>query len=485
MAAPNAGCTTSTVAGVPTLSPNCTNVEIGRRNIEGGGRTSDYEHQNYRAVMGTKGDFLDAWSYDAYGQFYYTTFFNSNDKYQSFTAIDNALQVVGTKANPVCVSGPPCVPYNMWSDGGVTQQQIQYLYLNGTGQGTSTLRTLHGEVTGKLGKYGITSPLAQDGVGVNIGFEHRNDHEFFQPDSAEQSGVLSGFGSAAVPIDNSITVGEEFAELRAPLVQDKPFAKELLFDTGFRHSDYKYAGSPSTITNTYKFEVQYAPIADIRFRASYDKAIRAPSVARTVHPAARRPDSVGRRPLRPADHILAQAVREHGRDGQAQYNSGSIPQGTAGQLSQLTGGNTQLKPEQAETYTFGVNFAPSADTASHRQHRLLPHSADEYGRCAAGRRHSVQLRQHRQPALLQPNRARSDRQPERQQHRIGRLLRADQCQSRRRLGQRHRSAAELQPRAAAGLRFDWHGKWMARTCSTPRRRRTWGRTPTTARGSSV
>jgi iron complex outermembrane receptor protein len=28
-------------------------------------------------------------------------------------------------------------------------------------------------------------------------------------------------------------------------------------------------------------------------------------------------------------------------------------------LSQLTGGNTALQPEQAETYTFGVNFAPS------------------------------------------------------------------------------------------------------------------------------
>ena len=123
---------------------------------------------------------------------------------------------------------------------------------------------------------------------MNIGFEHRNDHEFFQPDSAEQSGLLSGFGSAAVPIDNSISVGEEFAEFRAPLVQDKPFAKELLFDTGFRHSDYSYAAAPSTITNTYKFEVQYSPIEDYRLRVSYDKAIRAPSVVELYNPQHRR-----------------------------------------------------------------------------------------------------------------------------------------------------------------------------------------------------
>jgi iron complex outermembrane recepter protein len=356
-AAPDVGCTFTQTAGGPVLSPNCVNVRIGRRNIEGGGRISDYEHMNYRPVFGIKGDFADAWSYDLYGQYYYTTFFNSNQKYQSFQAIDNALQVTGTKAAPTCVSGPPCVPYNIFSDGGVTQQQLNYLYLTGTGQGSSTLRTLHAEVTGKLGKYGITSPLATDGVGIDIGFEHRNDHESFQPDSAEQSGLLSGFGSAAVPIDNSISVGEEFAELRAPLVQDKPFAKELLFDTGFRHSDYSYAAAPSTITNTYKFEVQYAPIEDYRLRVSYDKAIRAPSVVELYNPQLVGGIQFGNDPCAPP---ITYSLIQCERTGvtAAQYNSGSVPQGAAGQLSQLAGGNPDLKPEQAETYTVGLNFAP-------------------------------------------------------------------------------------------------------------------------------
>ncbi len=367
IAAPSAGCTISAGA----LSANCSNVEIGRRNIEGGGRFSDFEHQNYRAVFGSKGDFAEAWSYDLYGQYYYTTFFNSNQKYLNFANIDNALQVSGTKAAPVCVSGSPCVPYNVWSDGGVTQQQLNYLYLSGSGQGTSTLRTLHAEVTGHLGKYGITSPLATDGLGINVGYEHRNDHEFFQPDSAEQSGLLSGFGSAAVPIDNSSSVGEEFAELRAPLVQDKPFAKEVLFDTGFRHSDYSYAGAPSTITNTYKFEVQYAPIADYRLRASYDKAIRAPSVIELYNPQLVGLIQFGNDPCAPtlsstgavvpAQFTLSQCQRQG--VSAAQYGNGgttnTIPQGAAGQLSQLTGGNPLLKPEQGETYTIGVNFAPA------------------------------------------------------------------------------------------------------------------------------
>jgi iron complex outermembrane receptor protein len=344
-------------------SPNCADVRIGRRNIEGGGRFADFEHQNYRTVFGSKGSFADdAWSYDIYGQYYYTTFFNSNQKFLNFQSIDNALQVTGTAANPTCISGGACVPYNIWSDGGVTPAQLRYLYLAGTSQGTSTLRTLHAEVTGQLGKYGITSPLANDGIGVNVGFEHRNDHEFFQPDSAEQSGLLSGFGSASVPIDNSLSVKEGFAEIRAPLMQDKPVVKELLFDTGYRYSSY----STDVKTHTYKFELQYAPIADYRFRASYDKAIRAPSIVELYNPQLVALIQYGNDPCAPvgttpAVYSLAQCERTGVTA--AQYGNGGstniVPQGTAGQLSQLTGGNPALKPEQAETYTFGVNFAPS------------------------------------------------------------------------------------------------------------------------------
>ena len=89
---PQAGCT---LASPGVLSANCADVDIGRRNIEGGGRISDYEHENYRAVLGSKGDLLDngGLTYDVYGQFFYTTFTNNNEKYFNFQSIDNALQV--------------------------------------------------------------------------------------------------------------------------------------------------------------------------------------------------------------------------------------------------------------------------------------------------------------------------------------------------------------------------------------------------------
>ena len=350
-------CTPAQIAA-DTANPGSATVRmrIGRRNIEGGDRFVDFQHTNYRAVFGAKGNFAEAWSYDVYGQYFYTKFTDSNQKYLSYEGIGNALLVTGTAANPTCINtnARGCVPYNIFSDGGVTQAALNYLYQLGTAQGSSTLRTLHADVTGKLGNYGITSPLATEGVGVNIGFEHRNDHEFLQPDSAEESGLLAGFGSAVAPIDNSISVKEEFIELRAPLVQDKPGAKELLFDTGYRRSDYTTAG----VTNTYKFEVQYAPVADYRFRASYDRAVRAPSVAELFTPPIVGQAVIGNDPCAPPITFSLLQCERTGVTA-AQYNSGSIPQGTATQLSQETSGNVALKPEQADTYTIGVNFAPS------------------------------------------------------------------------------------------------------------------------------
>jgi iron complex outermembrane recepter protein len=366
---PTSPCTLAT----PSSFTNCSDVLIGRRNVEGVGRESDYEHENYRAVLGTKGDILEngALSYDLYGQYFYTTFSNNNLNYFNFLGIDNALQVYSNNGTPTCVSGPPCVPWNIFKDGGVSQAALNYLYVDGTGIGTSTLRTEHGELTSQLGTWGITSPLAHDGIAVDAGFEHRNDNEFFQPDNAELTGILSGFGSAATPIDESLSVTEGFTEIRAPLIQNMPFAKELLFDTGYRYSDYTSSSGTTNIgfqAHTYKFEVQYAPIEDVRLRVSYDKAIRAPSIIELYNPQLVGLIQSGNDPCAPpvtfsqeqcANLGVSAAQYAASKAGHAVNGVNPIPQCIAGQCSQLTGGNTALKPEEGETYTIGINFSPS------------------------------------------------------------------------------------------------------------------------------
>jgi len=352
-------------------TPVTANVAIGRRNVEGGGRSSDYEHSNYRAVLGGQGDINAAWSYDAYAQYYYTTFFTTNDQYMNFTAIDQALLVRrDANGNPVCISGGRCVPWNIFSDGGVTQEQLDFLYLAGTGYGTTTLRTVHGEVSGQLGEYGIKLPTAEEGMAVNVGYEHRNEHVEFTPDAGLASGQLSGFGSAAVGIDNSVSVDEAFVEVRVPLVQERPGIKDLIFDTAYRFSDYSSTGQ----VDTYKFETQYAPVDSLRLRASYQRAVRSPTVVELYNGSLVGLIQLGDDPCSSPDNVtpatasLEQCLNTVPADEQAafiqRYGNGSttnnIPKAVLGQLSQLTGGNAELENETATSYTVGFNITPQA-----------------------------------------------------------------------------------------------------------------------------
>lgn len=343
-------------------APVTADVEIGRRNVEGGARTYEYQHTNYRAVVGSKGSLGDDWSYDVYGQYYYTNFSNLNGGDFSFDKIANALLVKPGPNGPVCISGGACVPYNIFRDGGVTQEALDYLGTLGSATGNTKLTTLHGDITGDLSSIGLKLPSANEGVGVNVGYEYRKEHIMYQPDAAYESGLIVGTGGAYPAIDNSLSVTEGFAEVRVPLVQERTGVYDLVFDAGYRHSEY----STSVSADTYKFELQYAPIRDYRFRASFNHAIRAPSIVELYNPQLVGKINFGEDPCAPSENTGAAAAtfEQCARSGvtAAQYGNGSttntIPQGTAAQLTQLQGGNPLLKPESADTYTFGVNFQP-------------------------------------------------------------------------------------------------------------------------------
>jgi iron complex outermembrane receptor protein len=367
VAADQAAYDASLVEGGPAYSPVVGVMQIGRRNIEGGGRSSSFEHTNFRAVGGIRGDIADGWNYDAYAQYYYTQFNFSNDNYLNFEAIEDSLIVVPGAEGPECASGTPCVPYNIFAEGGVSQDQIDPLYTPGTARGNTTLRITHADVTGDLGQYGIKLPSAANGVSVNVGLEHRSEEVFYKPDAASESGLLSGAGGASAPIDNGYSVDEAFIEMLVPLVADRPGIRELVFDAGYRYSDYSTAGG----INTHKFELQYAPVDSLRFRASFQRAIRAPSTIELFNPDIVGQIQFGNDPCAPTlddDNNVVPAtatLEECERTGvtAAQYGNGGttnvIPQAIADQLTQLQGGNLNLLAETGKTRSLGATFSPT------------------------------------------------------------------------------------------------------------------------------
>ena len=346
-------------------------IDIGRRNIEGGGRDSSFEHRNYRAVAGVGGKFAEAFSYDAYALYYYTSLFQSNLNYLNYAAINNALQVTAdSSGHPVCISGGSCVPYNIFTTGAVTVQQLNYLYTPGTDSGSNTEQILAANITGQLDRYGIVMPWSRVGAAFNAGLEHRVETLSFSPDAAELSGDLAGYAGAAVAVDQRLSVDEGFAEVRVPVAQDQPLAKDLTVGAGYRYSRYSTAG----VSNTYKLELQFAPLADVRLRASYDRAVRAPNLIEIYTPLSYTASStVSIDPCAPTKggtiHATASlAACEHAGVTAAQYGNGFGPAvGGTNTIEQcpfgcgsVVGGGQQLVPETADTWSVGVTLTPTA-----------------------------------------------------------------------------------------------------------------------------
>lgn len=343
------GCTGAMIAAGDTV-----NMLIGRRNIEGGPREFEYEHTNYRAMAGVRGDINDAWSYDAYGSYYDTDLFNNNEGYISIQRARLALNNCQQSADPTDQAAG-CVPYNIWSDGGVTEEATDYLFAYGLANGTATQTVGSANITGDLGVYGVTLPTARNGVGIAFGAEYREDTFGFLPDQSLGSGDLSGAGGASPTIDAETSVKEAFVEFRVPLVQGVTGAEDLVFETGYRYSDYELSGG----VDTYKFGLQWEPVESIRVRGSFNHAIRAPSLIELF-----RPQLVTNTSIFSVDPCAGPSptasLEDCQRTGVTPAQYGSIPQCPSAQCSTLAGGNPLVEPEVADTLTLGFTLTPTA-----------------------------------------------------------------------------------------------------------------------------
>jgi iron complex outermembrane recepter protein len=342
---------------------------IAKRNVEGGGRLDNYTSDSLFQTVGVKGQFADAWSYDAYGKVGITQFGDLEGNFLGQPQMDNALNVipnpavggvVGTPTGaPVCaaaVSGaaPTCVPWNIWTPNSITPQQLAYLTVPATWSTTATEYIVSGSVTGDLGKYGVKIPTASEGVSLNVGSEYRQERFDFSPDYIFGNG-LTGGGAPSHAIDGGFHVWEAFTELRVPIMNDLPAAYNLSADMGYRYSSYTEGFN----TNTYKFGVEWAPIKDIRFRAGYNRAVRAPNIDELFEPAVVGAGGTadpcwGSAPsLTPAE--CARTGVTIGPNGQY----GHIAVNPAAQINTQVGGNSGLTPEIADTFTYGFVFQPT------------------------------------------------------------------------------------------------------------------------------
>jgi outer membrane receptor protein involved in Fe transport len=341
-------------------------VQLLRRNVEGGGRRDDLQHTNYRIVGGMRGDLSDVWSYDMYYYFAQTNFAETYTNDFSVTRLLRALDVIDNPAtpgvDPVCRSvtdgsDPSCVPYDIFGLGQVTPAALNYLQTPGFKRGTNQQTIASASLTGNLGNWGIQFPWASSGVGIALGIEYRKESLSEQTDAAFSllpSSDLAGQGAPTLSIDGSFDVKEAFAEVRVPIVEDG-FFRYLGLEAGYRYSDYGVQGR-SFSTDTYKIGLDFAPIRDIRFRAAYNRAVRAPNIQELFAPQrvalnGNSDPCAGTAPTAPLAACQAMGVSA------IQY--GGILGNPAGQYNGLIGGNVALEPEVADTWTVGIVLQPT------------------------------------------------------------------------------------------------------------------------------
>jgi outer membrane receptor protein involved in Fe transport len=332
-------------------------LQIGRRNVEGGARQQDFTHSDYHTVVGVRGDINDAWKYDVFGQTGQVELSSVYTNDVSWANVQNSLLVDNVNGVPTCEAkisniDPNCVPWNIFQPGGVTKAATQYLAVPLLAKGTVTERVVDANFTGDLGKYGVQLPNAKSGLMVNVGAEYRQEKSNFQPDYSYINHLGAGLGGAVLPIGGGYSVREGFMEARLPVLEQLPFADNVSLETGYRYSDY----SLNFKTNTYKFGAEWTPVYDVRFRGSFQRAVRVPNVGE-LYSAKQVALDGATDPCAGAAPTLTQAQCALTGVTAAQY--GHVDGSSSSQYNGFIGGNPNLKPETALTKSFGVTLTPS------------------------------------------------------------------------------------------------------------------------------
>jgi len=233
-----------------------------------------YMNEGLRLTGGIRGQIAQGWSYDVGGVYAR----NQQDYSWSFPSIDrvnNALNVVNVNGVPTCASGTAdgCLPLDPFSSLSPVNNIGVFNYLVNGSYGTqSTVNRLYNVVAtvqGDLGTYGIKAPWAEQGVAIAFSAEYRKDELESTADALWRANMGGSDQNLAQH------VWEGMVELQAPIAQHKPFADLLQVNGAFRLS--KYSSNPNTFS-TWKAEALWAPIPDITFRGSINRAQRAPTV---------------------------------------------------------------------------------------------------------------------------------------------------------------------------------------------------------------
>lgn len=327
---------------------------VARRFVEAGPRLTSFVTNTYQASVGARGPLTSTLDWNVSAQHGRSERTNTSENQGLFSRFQQSIR--GCPAG----SDAGCVPINIFGAVGTLQPEA-FAFLNvPTFTFVNTrLDAAQAVVSGDLG---FGSPLATEPLGIAFGAEYRKYSGGQRGDSISSTpGAVLGAGGAFTTVEGSYNSKEAFVEIVAPLIEDRPFFENLTLEAGYRRSDYSTSGTNST----YKVGGSWTPINDIKMRAVYSRAVRAPNIGELFSPIN---TVLNNRAIDPCQGTIAQ-IQARGPNYLAlcteQINRagsddlGAVPAPFAGQINVTGGGNPLLDPEIAKTFTAGVVLQPS------------------------------------------------------------------------------------------------------------------------------
>ncbi|MFB9068731.1 TonB-dependent receptor domain-containing protein [Pseudofulvimonas gallinarii] len=332
-------------AGVTTEQARIT---MWKRNVEGGPRHHASDDSMYRLTAGVKGAIMpeSTWTYDIYASSgrYKTTDIGVND----FLISRIAAAALGCE-DPVYGTFGGCQLWDIWNDN-ISPESAAAMAGTSFAIYKNSFTSLSGVASGELG-FGFPSADGER-IGLAVGAERRSYSYSSVYDTDSSAGNFAGAGAADLPVNASNSVTDLFLEAGVPIYVGDGVLNRFDASLGYRYSDDDTSGS----NDTYKFGLSALFLdSKLLLRAGYNRAVRAPSLNDMYYPqrialGGTRDFCAGPNPEYTAEQCA--------RTGLPTSAYGNVPENPANQYNALTGGNPDLLPEIADTYTVGFALEP-------------------------------------------------------------------------------------------------------------------------------
>ncbi|WP_374470518.1 TonB-dependent receptor plug domain-containing protein [Phenylobacterium sp.] len=322
-----------------------------RRLTEVGPRISEFNFFGFQLQAGLRGklDFVNG-QWETFLQYGNTHGANSLLGDTSLARIQQGLLL--NAAGTACQDpSNGCVPINLFGRGNISAAAANFISTRINSSQDYQQIVASGFVSGDTSNF---FSLPAGGVGFALGAEYRSDEFDFRPSQDLATGNLTGF-NASPPVSGYFDVYELYGEAVVPVLKDLPFVESLNLELAGRISDYS---SQTKLAKTYKVAGDWQMFEDLRLRASYNRAVRAPSVGELFRPQSNSFPTA-------TDPCSFQGPARTNAQVRAACIASGVPANLVGviqanqQTQTLSGGNPDLEPEVADTYSAGLVYSPT------------------------------------------------------------------------------------------------------------------------------